>query len=206
LHSSARNHATRFSMLFNFSKHKWRPFCACSSLPTFCANFSANVFHHGAGIEPRTSPAGNVAITTGILSGTEQESLLHTRNQKRQNFKNPAPEQRSSPQGCTVRPETSNISNIHHLLLQLHTDNLGRIAKAASFFRRFGSVLNGCVDAACTHIDLQAWCWLLFKRRPLRCLNSRSILVRSSLRGEHNRHNKRWSLNSRVLREESELV
>jgi hypothetical protein len=50
--------------------------------PTFCANFSANVLHHGAGIEPRTSPAGNVALTSGILSGAEQASLLQTQTQK----------------------------------------------------------------------------------------------------------------------------
>jgi hypothetical protein len=68
-------------MFFNSAKIKWRTFCACSSLPTFCANFSPNFLHYGAGIKPRTSPAGNVALTTGILSGTEQESLLQTETQ-----------------------------------------------------------------------------------------------------------------------------
>jgi hypothetical protein len=34
-------------------------------------------------------------------------NLLQTQRQKGQIFKNPAAEQRSSPQGCTVRPKTS---------------------------------------------------------------------------------------------------
>jgi len=38
--------------------------------------------HHGAGIEPRTSAPGNVALTTGILSAIEQENLLQTETQK----------------------------------------------------------------------------------------------------------------------------
>ncbi len=35
------------------------------------------------------------------------KNLIQTQSQKGQKFKNPAAEQRSSPQGCTVRPETS---------------------------------------------------------------------------------------------------
>jgi hypothetical protein len=59
-------------------KTKWRTFCGCSSLPKFWAN----VLHQGAGIEPKTSPAGNVALTTGILSGAEQKGLLRRQSQK----------------------------------------------------------------------------------------------------------------------------
>jgi hypothetical protein len=42
LHSSARNHATWFSMFFSSSKRR-RSFYVCSSLPMF----SVNVLHHG---------------------------------------------------------------------------------------------------------------------------------------------------------------
>jgi hypothetical protein len=34
-------------------------------------------------------------------------SLLHTQSEKGQNFKNPAAEQRSCPQGCTVRAKAA---------------------------------------------------------------------------------------------------
>jgi hypothetical protein len=34
-------------------------------------------------------------------------NLIQTQSQKGQKLKNPAAQQRSSPQGCTVRPETS---------------------------------------------------------------------------------------------------
>jgi len=34
------------------------------------------------------------------------KTLLQIQSEKGQKFKNPAAEQRSSPEGCTVRPET----------------------------------------------------------------------------------------------------
>jgi len=69
----------------------------------------ANALHQGPSFNARTSPAGVMALTAGIPSGPEEEgfffNLLQTQIQKGKIFKNPATtEQRSSPQGCTVRP------------------------------------------------------------------------------------------------------
>jgi len=66
----------------------------------------------GAGIEPTTFLSLEVALTTGLASDPRQgylflKSLLKTQSQKGKKFKNPAAQQRSSPQGCTVRPESS---------------------------------------------------------------------------------------------------
>ncbi len=62
LHSSARNHATLFSMFFSSSKnteeHSIVLQCQCSG-SMFCIA--------GTGVEPMTSPAGNVVLITGIL-------------------------------------------------------------------------------------------------------------------------------------------
>ncbi len=46
-------------------------FCACSLLPMFCVNF----LHHNTRIEPKSSLASNLALTTGIPLGTEVYSL-----------------------------------------------------------------------------------------------------------------------------------
>jgi hypothetical protein len=51
-----------------------RQLSARTSARTFCIM--------GLGLSLRTSPAGNIALTTGILSGTEQESLLQTETHK----------------------------------------------------------------------------------------------------------------------------
>jgi hypothetical protein len=71
----------------------------------------------GAGIEPLTLPAGTVTLTTGVPSGTDSEfffkkNLLRTQSQKGKNIKNPVAEQRGSPQGCSVRPESSAGSSL----------------------------------------------------------------------------------------------
>jgi hypothetical protein len=92
-----------FSM--NFRKEVKINQFACFSLPMICAN----VLHQGASFNRRTSPAGVMALTAGIPSGPEEEgyffNLLQTQIQKGKFKKNPATtEQRSSPQGCTVRP------------------------------------------------------------------------------------------------------
>jgi len=63
----------------------------------------------GADIEPTILPSGNLAVSTDI---EHQEldyflTLFQTQSRKGQKFKNPAAEQRSSPQGGIVRPETN---------------------------------------------------------------------------------------------------
>jgi hypothetical protein len=62
-------------------------------------------------LKPGTSPAEILAVTTDIPPGTEEgdlfSDLLSRQSQKGKKNLNPAAEQRSSPQGCTVRPETS---------------------------------------------------------------------------------------------------
>jgi hypothetical protein len=45
---------------------------ACFSLPMICAN----VLHQGASFNPRTSPAGVMALTTAIPSGPEEEGFF----------------------------------------------------------------------------------------------------------------------------------
>jgi len=64
----------------------------------------------GTDFEPTTFPAGNAALNTGTpLSTVERLFFKFTAdtNSKRAKSKNPATEQLSSPQGSTVRPETS---------------------------------------------------------------------------------------------------
>jgi len=67
--------------------------------------------HHGTQIKPRISSAGYVALTTDIPSSTEKGCLFFRftadKSQEGQKFEKPAAEQSSSPQGCTVRPETN---------------------------------------------------------------------------------------------------
>lgn len=59
-------------------------------------------------LNPRHFPAGNVALTTSynqtLRSLVYFSDVLQTQTQKGNFFKNPAAEQRSFPQGCTVRP------------------------------------------------------------------------------------------------------
>jgi hypothetical protein len=73
--------------------------------------FCGIALHHGTHIEPRISYAGYVALTTDIPSSTEKGCLffrfISDKSQEGQKKFNPAAEQSSSPQGCTVRPETS---------------------------------------------------------------------------------------------------
>ncbi len=61
LHSSGRNHATRFSMFFSSSKKQWRTFCRFSIAKCFGHIFCIA----GAGIEPPTAPAIDVGPTIG---------------------------------------------------------------------------------------------------------------------------------------------
>jgi hypothetical protein len=73
LHSSARNHATSFSMFsMNFLKEVKINQFAYFSLPMICAN----VLHQGASFNRRTSPAGVMALTAGIPSGPEEEGFF----------------------------------------------------------------------------------------------------------------------------------
>jgi hypothetical protein len=66
---------------------------------------------HGTHIEPKTSSAGYVTLTTDIPSSTEKGCLflrfIANKSQEGQKFKNPAVEQSSSLQSCIVRPETN---------------------------------------------------------------------------------------------------
>jgi hypothetical protein len=62
-------------------------------------------------IEPTIFPAGDVALTTGIPSSKQGNrffsNLLEVESKKGNFFLNPAAEQDSSPQGCTVRAKAA---------------------------------------------------------------------------------------------------
>ncbi len=62
-------------------------------------------------IEPRAFAAGIPVLATGIPSSTEEfdyfSDLLQIQNQKGQKNLNPAAEQRSSSQGCTVKEKAA---------------------------------------------------------------------------------------------------
>jgi len=85
LHSSARNHATRFSMFFSSSK------------PFYCF-FSPTVLGPHFELQAYYQP---------LRREVYFYSLLQIQSEKGQKFNNPAAEQRSSPQGCTVRAKAA---------------------------------------------------------------------------------------------------
>ncbi len=86
LHSSATNHATRFSMFF---KTAWRTHFVV--IQWHCSRHPFGI--SGGGIDPRTFPAGNVVLTTDILSSlnlkreVESYSLFHIQSEKGKIFK-----------------------------------------------------------------------------------------------------------------------
>jgi hypothetical protein len=73
--------------------------------------FYVSVLHHDTRIEPKTSLASNLALTTDIPLGTEEGGLLFRfiadTKFKREKIKNLVVKQCNSLQGCTIRLETS---------------------------------------------------------------------------------------------------
>jgi hypothetical protein len=101
LHSSARNHAAWFSMFKTSGEHSG----------TCLGSISVSGSITDTGIEPITSPAEKAVATTGRHLSNKKEKFIfliyRSTKSERAKILNPAAEQRSSPQGCTVRPETS---------------------------------------------------------------------------------------------------
>jgi hypothetical protein len=72
--------------------------------------FYVNVLHNNTRIEPKTSLANNLTLTTNIPLGTKEGALffrfIADTKLKREKIKNLVVKQCNSPQGCTIKLET----------------------------------------------------------------------------------------------------
>jgi hypothetical protein len=122
LHSSARNHATRFSMFFSSSKSYAHIFAFAS-----------------AEIEPTTSPAGHVVLTTGITSSRRGSRLcfvfIADAKSKRGNFLKPCGRTTQFSAGLHCQSESS-----------AGQSSLGRCVASRQSLTLFISTCNKCFN------------------------------------------------------------
>jgi hypothetical protein len=84
----------------------------------FVANCSGHMNSEaGAGIDPTTShPARTLILSTGTPSSIRDRCIFHIYSrhkvEKCKNYKNPVAEQRSSQQGCIVRPQNQHWTQL----------------------------------------------------------------------------------------------